>query len=113
MRRGLYFTGMALLNTIQRVYQSADAPNREGLAMSQLYLAHWQLIFNRPEEALTSYRLAYRGLIEAEIEPGLINDLFSPPLVLPAPEFFPSVQQALQAREDNSVPIRLQERRNQ
>ncbi|NQV71418.1 MAG: hypothetical protein HQ498_15450 [Pseudohongiella sp.] len=104
VRRGLYFTGMTLLNTMQRVYQSADAPNREGLAMSQLYLADWQLLFNRPEEALTGYRLAYRGLIEAEIEPGLINHLFSQPLVLPAPKFFSSVQQALQAREGNRVP---------
>lgn len=103
VRNSYYFTGLALLNRLQKIYANAESPDLEGLAMSSLYLADWQALYNRPEEALTNYRLAYQRLIEAEVEPGPINDLFSQPMVLPAAEFYPSVNQALQSRESSRV----------
>lgn len=98
VRNSYYFTGLALLNRLQKVYANAESPNLEGLAMSSLYLADWQILYNRPEEALGSYRLSYQRMLEAGIEPDMINELFQQPLVLPEPEFHPTVSQALQVR---------------
>lgn len=98
VRNSYYFTGLALLNRLEKIYTSAEPPNLEGLAMSSLYLADWQVLYNLPEEALASYRLAHQRMIEAGIEPELIDDLFSQPIVLPEREFYPTVNQAVQSR---------------
>lgn len=102
VRNSYYFTGLALLNRLQKVYANAEPPNLEGLAMSNLYLADWQILNNRPEEALASYRLSYRRMLEAGIEPELISELFKEPLVLPEPEFHPTVSQALKVRANRT-----------
>lgn len=110
VRDSYYFTGISLLNRMTNIYADEESPNLEGIAMTSLYLADWQALYNRPEQARLSYRLAHQRLLEAEIDPGLINELFSQPLILPAPEFYPSVSQALQSREVSGVDTESQER---
>ncbi len=93
-----YFTGLALLNNLHAIYEVEQAVNLEGMAMSDLYLADWQILYDQPETAIATYQLAYQGMLSAGVDPALIDELFSQPLILPEAEFYPTVEQAVLAR---------------
>jgi len=93
-----FFTGAAMLNRISQIYNNAEPPELEALAMSRLYLADWQALFNRPAEAVDTYRAAYAALLDAGGDRTQIDELFSEPAILPTLEFFPSVAAAIASR---------------
>lgn len=101
MRRYYYLTGMRLLNQLQSIYSDAEPPDMEGLAMANLYLADWQVLFGRHGESLQSYRQAYLALEQSGVASELIDKFFIRPSVLPEPHFHPSVEGALAARSDS------------
>ena len=76
--------------------------------MSMLYLADWQVMFARDEEALYSYQLAYQGLAESGVSAAQLDAYFSVPTVLPVPEFYSTLESALTARSAEVVePLQL------
>jgi len=98
VRRANYFVGISLLNQMREIFSTAEPPDREGMAMVELYAADWQVLFTRREDALASYRSAYQGLIEAGVNRDLINDYLMAPAVLPLDEFYPTVSMAMAER---------------
>lgn len=107
-QRFYYYTGLRLLRQIRGIYEQADPPNPEGLAMADLYLADWQTMFSRNSEALDNYQLAYQGLEEAGVNPGLMQSFFSKPALLPETQFYPTLSAAMTARiEGNPQPVQL------
>lgn len=106
--RFYYLTGDQLLNQLRDIYRNAEPPNAEGLAMSDLYLADWQVMFSRNSEALASYQLAYQGLEEAGVESALMDAYFSQPTLLPMANFHATLDEAMRARRDeNQQPLQL------
>ncbi len=97
-----YLTGNRLLNQLREIYRSAEPPDQEALAMAELYLADWQVLFSRNNDALDSYQLAYQGLQEAGVDSALMDAYFSKPTLLPMAEFHPRLDQALRARSEES-----------
>lgn len=107
-QRFFYYTGLRLLRQLRAIYEAADPPNPEGLAMSDLYLADWQVMFSRNSEALVSYKQAWQGLQSAAIDPALIQAFFNQPSLLPEPEFHDSLAAAMAARSrDKQQPMLL------
>ena len=102
--RFYYFSGRRLLQRIRSVYEQAQPANPEAIAMAELYIADWQVLFGYTTEALESYRSAYERLQMADIDPALVGDFFSQPTLVPEPHFYASLAQALDARND-SLPI--------
>lgn len=97
-RRFFYFSGLRALRRMQAIYTAGEKPDAEAAAMANLYLADWQVLFGRLEEALESYQLAYRGLQDAEVDAAQLNEFFSEPSLVPEPAFHPAMSAALQAR---------------
>lgn len=98
MRRVHYFAGMGLLQQMRAVFSAQAVPDREAVAMVDLYLADWQVLFIRKEDALANYLYAYQGLLEAGVASELVNRFLAVPEVLPIAEFFGSIETALAAR---------------
>lgn len=98
VQRYFYFTGQGLLNQLNDIYANAEPADPEGLAMANLYMADWQVLFSRDIEALENYQMAYQGLEQAGVAPELLDQFFGKPTLLPESEFHPSLQQALAAR---------------
>jgi len=106
--RIVYLTGNRLLSQLRDIYSVSEPVNAEGLAMSMLYLADWQVMFARDEEALYSYQLAYQGLAESGVSAAQLDAYFSVPTVLPVPEFYSTLESALTARSAEVVePLQL------
>lgn len=107
-RHFYYFTGLRLLRQLRGIYEEADPPNAEGLAMSNLYLADWQTMFSRNSEALASYKLAYDGLAQAGVDDGLMQAYFSQPTLLPAADFYPRLMTAMEQRNaEQNHPVQV------
>ncbi len=99
-----YLTGNRLLTQLRGIYQGSEPPDQEALAMADLYLADWQVLFSRNNDALESYQLAYQGLVEAGVETALMDAYFSKPTLLPVAAFHPRLSSALQARSEEAQP---------
>lgn len=107
-RHFYYFTGLRLLKQLRSIYENAESPNPESVAMSNLYLADWQTMFSRNGEAMASYKLAYEGLEQAGVEEGLMQAYFSQPTLLPAADFYPRLMTAMEQRSaEQKQPAQL------
>ncbi len=98
--RFYYFSGRRLLKRIETIYEQAQPANPEAVAMAQLYLADWQVLFGRTTEALKNYQDAYTKLASVEVDQALMGNFFSQPSLVPEPEFYPSLSVALEARSE-------------
>ena len=103
-RRFYYFSGLRALKRIRQIYANSESPDLEGQAMANLYLADWQVLFGRNEEALESYQLAYAQLTEAQVDGDNLASFFSKPTLVPEPDFYPQLGQALAARSARHEP---------
>lgn len=97
-QRFFYYTGVRLLRQLRGIYAEAEPADPEGLAMSDLYLADWQLMFSRNGEALGNYQQAYDGLQSAGIDPALMQAFFGQPSLLPESDFHDTLAAAMAAR---------------
>lgn len=104
-KRYYYYSGLRLLNRVKTIYERSEPSNREGLAMAHLYLADWQVLFERDAEALNNYQLAYEGLVDAGSDPGKLAQFFGHPTLVPETDFFPTLDEAMNARASSSTPM--------
>lgn len=102
---GHYLLGLRLLNELYGIYARGETQNLEGLAMANLYLADWHILYNKPGEAEETYRLAYEGLLTAGVEASLLDELFSQPLVIPDTNFYATAGDAVVAKRNQIVSL--------
>ncbi len=98
-----YSVGIALINTLHAIYEAGEFPDLEGMAMSNLYLADWHILYDRPELARQTYQLAYYEMLSAGVDSTLVAELFSQPAVIPEVEFYTSVEAAVLDRRRNTA----------
>jgi hypothetical protein len=68
-------------------YSASATANSEAIAL--IYLADWDLLFNRHKNAYRGYELAHNKLIESGFSRELVNSFFLQPKLLPKSEFVP------------------------
>jgi tetratricopeptide (TPR) repeat protein len=93
----LYNSGVRLFHSMRQVYETAEPLNAEALAMVDLYLADWELVFGQ-KSAETSYQMAFDGLLESGITIDSLHEFFDEPLLIPVPKFYSSITQASTAK---------------
>ncbi len=94
VQNSYYFVGLSLLSQIRNIYMSAEPVNLEALAMTDLYTADWQLLFDYPDLAAVSYENVYGNFLEAGLQADTVNSYFNTPRVLPIKYFYPSISLA-------------------
>lgn len=97
-RLGFYYLGMLRLNQIRGIFLAQAHEDLEAIALLDMYLADWQVLFSHPEEAALGYLRSYNGLLDAGIDRGAINQFFSEPRTLPVPVFASSFAAAKAAQ---------------
>ena len=95
-RARFYREGLRLLAQIRSIYNANGPEYAEALAMSELYIGDWFMLFDHAGLAMDSYESAYASLRAAGFSDGRINALFGMPRILPVQQFYPSVDAALQ-----------------
>lgn len=98
-----YVTGLGLLNDLHGIYAQGEAVNPEGIAMSNVYLADWHILYGRAELAMETYRQAYQELLAVGIESQLLDEFFAQPLVIPDTGFYADVEAAVVAQRNKIV----------
>ena len=93
-RAASYFSGLFKLAELHALFEKRDQPDLEGMAMAEIYLGDWQVLFGNSEAAARSYARANQQLLEAGIDQGKINQAFAEPKLLPALDFVSSWEQA-------------------
>ena len=104
-----YQMGSRLLNQIKGIYSVQEPVNLEAVAMAQLYIADWDALFRQGENALATYKAAFNSLTEVVQDEAAINAFFDRPKLLPEPQFYPSLKQALQESTSPVVHANLGE----
>ncbi len=92
-----FLEGRLLLEQIRNLYANADTPNPEAVAMSELYLADWHMLYDIAEEAEARYAEAFAALQAAGVNSQQLDSYFSQPRVLPLYRFHTSIDNALAA----------------
>lgn len=103
--KSFYLTGLGLIEKLYSIYAESESPNSEAIAMANVYLADWQILYNQPQAAMETYRQAYQELLTAGVDAELVNDFFSQPMVIPDTEFYASVEAAVAAQRSRMVTI--------
>lgn len=96
-----YYSGLRLLDSIRRVYANQEPPDLEGLALAEMYVADWQVLFANPDASEIAYKRSNDLLLLAGIEQSAINEFFQQPKMLPAPEFLASFDEAISPLADS------------
>ena len=93
-----------LIVRIVSLYQGVKPASKDSRAIAQLYLADWDLLFNRHANANRGYQNAYDILIEQGYSSTLINSFFEKPVILPKSEFVPDllVKHAIQFKKSKT-----------
>jgi len=103
-RASSYFSGLYKLAEIYALFESQDQPDLEGMAMVEIYLGDWQVLFGNSEAAARSYARANQLLLDAGIDQLTINRVFAEPKLLPAFNFISSWEQALAGLDARDQP---------
>ena len=98
VRRTNHAIGVGILNQIGDVYAHIEPVDQEAIAMVDLYLADWEVLFTNREEAVVLYQEAYQGLLEAGVTRDQINEYLMTPEILPVDDFYPAVSVAMAER---------------
>ena len=81
-----YALGLEYLNEIRTIYRNQIQPQPVASALSEMYLADWQVLFSDPDAARAGYARSFAGLLQAGVEREAINEFFAYPVMLPVPE---------------------------
>ncbi len=100
---GNYLAGLRLYDEIRRIIAGNGKDQAEALAMLDVYLADWRLLFD-DGRAERDYRQAWDALRAAGAGEDTLARFFSRPRLLPAPRIRLSLDEALAAAED-SAPV--------
>jgi hypothetical protein len=96
--------GIGLLRRMEEVFRRAESPDLEAIAMVDLYLADWMVMFDERDSA-SRYGIAFDNLREVGVPSQQLNRFFAVPQILPRTEFYPSVEEAMQAIEIANLPM--------
>ncbi len=99
VRAQYHDTGRRLLSQIRTIYAENQPLNLEAVAMANLYLADWEVVFDNTDSALDAYEVAYQNLALAGVDSRLRERYFSTPSLLPETRFHMSLQNAISAKE--------------
>lgn len=105
VNESFYLTGMGLVDNLFSIYAESESPDPEAIAMTNVYLADWHILYNKPQAATETYRQAYQGLLASGVDAALANELFSQPMVIPDIEFYASVETAVAAQRNRMVTV--------
>ncbi len=103
VEEGFYLTGLGLINKLFTIYAQNESPSPEALAMVNVYLADWHILFDQPAEATATYSQAYQEFVTAGVDSDLLFEFFDKPQVIPDTEFYPSVEAAVTAHRAKMV----------
>ena len=98
-RMNNYYLGQILLLQIRDLFGNQPEPDIEGMALAELYLADWEVLFSNVEPALAAYERSFAGLQQAGIGPAELNTYFDAPVLLPAHQFYPTWSALVAANE--------------
>ncbi|MCB1672977.1 MAG: hypothetical protein KDI29_17755, partial [Pseudomonadales bacterium] len=96
--RKRYVAGLHLLHDLREQVQQTGPDNVEALAMVDLGIADWELLFNK-RKALEEYPRLYERLAAEGIETARLDALFAAPATLPQPELYLDLDEALADRD--------------
>ncbi|GJM12342.1 MAG: hypothetical protein DHS20C12_07450 [Pseudohongiella sp.] len=100
-----YLTGIGLFDRLHSIYARSAEPKPEGIAMSDVYLGDWHILYDQPGAAADTYRRAYQGLLAAGVDASLVTEFFSQPMVIPDTEFYARVDEAVTAQRNKMVTV--------
>lgn len=98
-----YLSGLDLVNRLFSIYAERATPDPEALAMTNVYLADWHILYDKPDLAAETYLQAYQELLAADVGVQLVNKFFGQPMVIPDTEFYASVEAAVEAQSNKIV----------
>ncbi len=107
MMNSYFFAGLRQLNAIRGQFLQQELISLEALALTDMYIADWNVLFNDPEAAAVAYRSSNELLLRAGISQASIDLFFASPKMLPAPTFLSSWQSALSTMERDGEGIEL------
>lgn len=82
-----YYTGLGLLGRNLDGYANQPTPDLEGMALANMYIGDWNVLFGNSAAAAQAYARSHELLLEAGIESQQINHFFAQPKLLPEVEF--------------------------
>ena len=91
--------GYLYLESLRHFYLDRETPELEAAAMTTLYRADWQVLFQQRELAIVTYADAYTELLGAGVPAPLVDELFLEPTLIPEPVFYTTVAAAVASRE--------------
>jgi len=100
-----YLSGLGLINRIYEVYAGGESPDAEALAMTNVYLGDWHILYDKPEAATEIYRLAYDEMLATGVDESLVIELWNQPMVIPYTEFYSTVEAAVVAQRNKLVTL--------
>lgn len=103
-RMAHYHTGQLLLLEIRSLFEQQTEAAPEAVALANLYLADWEVVFSNAGPALAAYQRSFAGFRSAGISIDDLNSYFSQPSLLPAPRFHSRWDELVMAREVGSTP---------
>jgi hypothetical protein len=98
VKRTFYLLGARLLQQIKDIHSNAEPPDLEGIALADVYIGDWHVLFSESDEAKSSYSAGYSGLQAAAVDQARIDEFFENPVMLPEVNLFASVDTALLTR---------------
>ena len=101
----MFIRSRKLMTRIASLYQDVSPSSKGSRAIAQLYLADWDLLFNRHANANRGFKNTYDILIGNGYSRAMVNSFFSRPLLLPTSEFKPDlmVKHSTQAIRDDDI----------
>jgi hypothetical protein len=110
MEQLYYRLGVEMFRRMRSVYESAEYPDLEALAMVDLYQADWQVLFDNGDPD-GGYRNAYDKLLKAGVVETKLQEYFRKPRVIPSRNFYSSIDRAHEsALAEASVTLGHEER---
>ena len=100
-----YLSGLGLLNRLYEVYAGGESPDAEALAMTNVYLGDWHILYDKPEAATKIYRQAYKEMLATGVDESLVNELWDQPIVIPDTKFYSTVEAAVVAQRTKLVTL--------
>ena len=87
----MFIRSRKLMTRIASLYQGVSPSSKGSRGIAQLYLADWDLLFNRHSNANRGFKIAFDTLVETGYSEEMVNSFFHRPLLLPASNFKPDL----------------------
>jgi hypothetical protein len=102
-----YWVGLEKLIMLRDLTAESDAFDQEAVALAELYIADWKLIFDETANISEEYSIALQALSEAGVAATELNRFFAQPVSLPRPELHLTFSEAFGAIKEVQRPGNL------